>query len=409
MSLLRGLEGELQCASTRRLTESWRCTPPVLDAVNTIFGNVGEIQLLTDHSVDAAAKWLNDFEAHESAPPTKKKSGYAVVQTARDNPDKSDLQNCVDKVVEVVSKIHTDAPAASIGILVRGNSKQQIQRIVHGLRTNDIHIPASEFGGNPLTDSPAVTVILSAILYADNSSNTAHKFHVDHSPLGIYIKDFSCETIRRSLLKNGYAKLINEFAEQLVEHVDERERLRLWQLVEFSEQYASNTTLRPSDFVKVVEETQVPDPASSQIQVMTIHKSKGLSFDAVVVCDLDTSLWKSPGTLEHHNNPCNSSVRVGMYASDYLDEAIPEYKEMREESHRNQVNDVLCLLYVAMTRAKHALHMIVPNKNGRKEHKKTFAGLLLQILDLDQNQDADKILWKAKGMCSPNRFMHIAD
>jgi ATP-dependent helicase/nuclease subunit A len=396
-ALLRGLEGELQCSKPLRLKASWRCTPPVLDAVNTIFRNIENVPLLTDHSVDAATLWLEDFETHESAPPTKKKKGYAVVQTAGEDSDKSDLQNCVDKVVEIVAKIHKDAPTASVGILVRGNKKQQIQRIVHGLRTNDSHVPASEFGGNPLTDSPAVTVILSALMLADDCGNTAHKFHIEQSPLKGLIKEYPSSLIRQLLLKHGYAKLINKFAEQLVEHVEERDRLRLWQLVEFAEQYTSNKTLRPSDFVKIVEETQVPDPASSQVQVMTVHKSKGLSFDAVVVCDLDTSLWKTPSTLEYHNNPCSTPVRVGMYASDYLDEAVPEYKEMREESHQNQVNDALCLLYVAITRAKHAVHMIVPNKNGKKEYKKTLSGLLLQILGFEQNQDPDKILWEAAG------------
>ena len=396
-ALLRGLEGELQQASTVRLNASWRCTPPVLDAVNTIFGTAENALLLTEHSPDSAKKWLQDFESHVSAPPTKKKKGFAVLQTASDNPLKSDLQNCISKVVEVVAKMHADAPAATIGILVRGNKKQQIQRIVHGLRSNENHVPASEFGGNPLTDSPAVTLILSALLFADDCSNSVHKFHVEQSPLGACIEKFSGSSIRRTLLTHGYATLINSFAEQLVEHVEERDRLRLWQLVEFAEQYAADKTLRPSDFVRIVEETQVPDPASSQIQVMTVHKSKGLSFDAVVVCDLDTSLWKTPGTLEFHDDPCANPLRVGMYVGKYLDEVVPEYKTMREESHRDQVNDALCLLYVAMTRAKHALHMIVPDKNGKKSHKKTLAGLLLQLLGFDQNHEPDTILWEAAG------------
>jgi ATP-dependent exoDNAse (exonuclease V) beta subunit len=398
-ALLRGLENELQSAQTRRLEASWRCTPPVLEAVNTVFDGVAHSQLLSDHSSDAAQTWLNDFVKHESAPPTKKKKGYAVVQTAGADSSKTSLQLCIEKVVEVVSKMHSEAPAASIGILVRGNTKQQIQRIVQALRTNDTPVPASEFGGNPLTDSPAVTVILSALLLADDSGNSVHEFHVKQSQLGEYIKEFDGGLIRKQLLKGGYAKLINEYAEQLTEHVDERERLRLWQLVEFAEEYASEKTLRPSDFVRLVEETQVLDPASSQVQVMTIHKSKGLSFDAVVVCDLDSSLWKTPDTMEWHDNqPCTNPTRVGMYTSDYLDEIIPEYQPMREESQRGQVNDALCLLYVAMTRAKHALHLIIPSSESATKHYKQLSGLILQTLGEDHQQppNNDK-LWIAEG------------
>ncbi len=401
-ALLRGLKDELQHAKTSKLEESWRCTPPILELVNTVFGQVQDAPLLTEHSPDSTEIWLKDFVPHVSAAPTKKKKGYAVIQTAGVHPDKTDLQLCVEKVVEEVSNIHENAPAASIGILVRSNTKQQIQRIVHALRTNEDvkkRVMAAEFGGNPLTDSPAVTVILSALLMADDCGNSAHAFHVESSPLGEYIKDTSGATIRRALLKNGYAKLINEYAEQLIEHVDKRERLRLWQLVEFAEQFASEKTLRPSDFVRIVKETQVSDPASSQVQVMTIHKSKGLSFDAVIVCDLDNSIWKTPGTMELHErgNPCVSPIRAGMYSGDYLDEVIPEYQEMRKELHRSQVNDALCLFYVAMTRAKHALHMIVPCKSNTKNHHKKLDGLLLQILGLDQSQEPNEDLWAASG------------
>ena len=410
-ALLRGLEKELIHAQTTRLDASWRCTPPILDAVNTIFENVENANLLTEHAPEAAQIWSNDFVPHSSAKPIQALAGFADIQVAGVDPDKTNLQLCVDKVVEVVSKIHTDAPAATIGILVRSNTKQQIQRIVHALRSSEFDVPASEFGGNPLTDSPAVTLILSALLMADDSCNSVHTFQVASSPLGTYLGlsypvdktkvDVLSSSIRRKLLDTGYATLINEYAEQLIEHVDDRERLRLWQLVEFAEAYAPDKTLRPTEFVRIVREVPVSDPASSQVQVMTIHKSKGLSFDAVVVCDFDQAIWKTPDMMEIHTNPCKDPVRVGLYASDYLDVVIPEYKEMREESKRAQVNDAICLLYVAMTRAKRAMHIILPCRETAKAHYKKLDGLLLQLLGEPQAQDANSVVWTADGS-NPN-------
>ena len=148
--------------------------------------------------------------------------------------------------------------------------------------------------------------------------------------------------------------------------------------------------------MNLVKETQVPDPASSLVQVMTVHKSKGLSFDAVVVCDLDQPIWKAPKIMEVHDDPCEPPVHVGMYASEYLDNAMPEYAEMRSEMKFQQVNDALCLLYVAMTRAKHALHMVIPSRTSKK-HVKKLDGLLLQIIGEDQKQEPDKIIWTAAG------------
>jgi ATP-dependent exoDNAse (exonuclease V) beta subunit len=406
-ALLRGLEDRLVHARTTRLEVSWRCTPPILDAVNTLFGNIQHSSLLSDHATNASAVWMQDFDKHTSAKPTQEKKGFAVIQTTGSDQDKTNLQLCVDKVVEIVAKIHQDAPAAHIGILVRSNTKQQIQRIVHALRTNDIHVPASEFGGNPLTDSPAVTVILSALLMADDHCNSVHQFHVESSPLGKYLGlsypaksediDAVSKIIRSKLLKDGYADVVNEYAEQLVEFVDKRERLRLWQLVELAESYATEKTLRPTEFVRVVKEIQVQDPASSQVQVMTVHKSKGLSFDAVVVCDLDQAIWKTPDMMELHDNPCALPIRAGMYAGEYLDIAIPEYIEMREETHVGQVNDAMCLFYVAMTRAKHAMHIVIPYREKATTHYKRLDGLLLQGFNLGCQQKPDNIIWEAEG------------
>jgi ATP-dependent helicase/nuclease subunit A len=410
-ALLRTLPDTLDRAETRKLDKSWRCSPPVLDAVNTIFEHAHKADLLKDYAQGAAEDWQKDFIHHESGKPNR--VGYAVIETTGLDPEKnkSSLTLAVEKVVEIVSNIHKTAPEAEIGILVRGNTKQQIQRIVHALRTNKDHpVLAAEFGGNPLIDSPAVTVILSALLMADDPGNSVARFHVCSSPLAQHLHiewggpvgeyEVACRKIRGQLASKGYAEVITAFVEKLIESVNERERLRLWQLIEFAEfrsrEVGSSSGLRPSEFVQLVKETQVPDPASSLVQVMTVHKSKGLSFDAVVMCDLDQPIWKAPKLMEVHEDPCKPPVHVGMYASDYLDYAMPVYAEMRAELKAQQVNDALCLLYVGMTRAKHALHIVIPSRSSTK-HVKRFDGLLLQIIGEDQAQDPDKIIWIAEG------------
>jgi ATP-dependent exoDNAse (exonuclease V) beta subunit len=412
-ALLRNLPERLEGSVTRQLDKSWRCSSPVLHAVNTIFERAHEANLLNDRASGAASQWQNDFIHHVSAKPNR--IGHAVIETAGVDPlkIKSELSLSIEKVVEIVANIHSQAPTAEIGILVRGNTKQQIQRIVHALRTNSPHaVPAAEFGGNPLTDSPAVTVILSALLMVDDPGNTVARFQVSSSELGRHlgihwksekgdeIFETVCRTIRRRLVSTGYAEVVSDFAEVLIESVDKRERLRLWQLIEFAETCSNDIGpshgLRPSEFVDLVKKTKVPDPASSLVQVMTVHKSKGLSFDAVVVCDLNQPIWKAPKVMQSHDDSCSPPTCVGMYASNMLDVEIPEYGEMRAELHEQQIYDALCLLYVAMTRAKHALHMVIPSRES-PNHLKTLDGLLLQIIGEPQPQDPDIIVWTADG------------
>ena len=62
--------------------------------------------------------------------------------------------------------------------------------LIHALRSHkdengqDAPIYASGEGGNPLTDSPAVQLILSLLAVADHPGDTVARFHVAHSPLG---------------------------------------------------------------------------------------------------------------------------------------------------------------------------------------------------------------------------------
>ena len=53
--------------------------------------------------------------------------------------------------------------------------------MIYELRSRGID--ASEEGGNPLTDSPAVQLILSLLTLADHPGDTAARFHVATSPL----------------------------------------------------------------------------------------------------------------------------------------------------------------------------------------------------------------------------------
>lgn len=56
-------------------------------------------------------------------------------------------------------------------------------------------LAASEEGGNPLTDSPAVQVVLSLLKLVDHPHNGIARFHVAHTPLGpaVGIRDFRDE------------------------------------------------------------------------------------------------------------------------------------------------------------------------------------------------------------------------
>ncbi len=90
-------------------------------------------------------------------------------------------------------------------------------------------MPASEEGGNPLTDSAAVNVVLSLLRIADHPGDTVARFHVAHSPLGaaIGLEDYRDDAaarrvslqVRQSLVQHGYGATIQGWTQSLARHL----------------------------------------------------------------------------------------------------------------------------------------------------------------------------------------------
>lgn len=131
-----------------------------------------------------------------------------------------------------------------------------------------------------------------------------------------------------------------------------------------------------------------PTPAASRVQMMTIHKSKGLEFDTVLLPGLhrdggkDTKpllVWDeipaSDGTEEYliaAPLPRKSERNSGEAASIYEYLRRQERERSRHESKR--------LLYVAATRARHSLHLFGTLNNKEDELKNPGADTLLGLL-----------------------------
>jgi ATP-dependent exoDNAse (exonuclease V) beta subunit len=384
------------------LVESYRSSQPVIDLVNQVFQKAVEHPRL-DRCETAVKTWCQRFQQHTTAKSSL--PGYACLRTCS---PADETETAQDKILEcaavLIAELHQQAPEREIGVLVLKN--ETVGRLIHLLRLRQL--PASEEGGNPLTDSAAVQVILSALRLADHPGDSVARFHVATSPLGTELKlmdhrdvDRSFQVaarLRRDLQVFGLGEMIQRFAGVLKDHSSERDQNRLEQLVELAYSYQSRMKLRADDFVRFVEFKRIAEPTRAPIRVMTVHQAKGLEFDTVVLPELDSELAgeRPPAFVIERPDPVAPISRVCRYVSRELQQLLqPNVRKMFDDAADQKVSESLCVLYVALTRAIHGLHILIPpSKANEKTFPRTLGGIVRSALCGAEPVPPDKVLFE---------------
>src|SRR5690606_36267498 len=123
---------------------------------------------------------------------------------------------------------------------------------------------------------------------------------------------------------------------------------RLVQLLELADGFRGNDS---AQFMDLVRKHEAPQSAPARVQVMTIHKSKGLEFDAVVLPELNSSLSKPESFLLSRDAQTQEIRRICVWPNEELRASQPALEEMYQEHFTTRMNEAFCTLYVAMTRA----------------------------------------------------------
>lgn len=371
------------------MDKSYRSSPLIMETVNRIFGKLGNFPA-AGKMRSGIDHWLNFFHPHETA--REELPGHVTLESApMDIEGKPSDDQVIALTAKRVAELHRQAPHISIGVLVRRNAT--IASMIYLLR--ELDVMASEEGGNPLTDSAAVQLMLSLLEWIDHPGNTAARFHVVQSPLvellGSAVQSNSqweevANGLRRELLVDGYGAAISRWAKHLHPECTPREQRRLEQLERLAFAYQSKATLRSQDFVRFIQAQRVGDSSSAAVRVMNIHQSKGLEFDAVFLPELDNRIPpQTDSFVLRRDDQIGPISGVTHYVSESLQPMLPDaVQTIFEETQQKNVVESLCVLYVALTRAVHALHMVIKPrpkpKSGGDGPSKSFSGIILNGL-----------------------------
>jgi ATP-dependent helicase/nuclease subunit A len=371
----------------KMLAKSYRSSSVVIDVVNKVFEGLLTNLALRDH-VDTAQAWLDGFVHHESARPER--AGYVdlrVVQRIDSNSEKGDKRQWafrLRKAAENAATLAQQHPDITIAILVRKNAS--VARLLVELGPSRLNVRASGRGGGPVTDAPAVNALLDLLRLVDHPDDTVAAFNVATSPVGecVGLREWSSGTsreavaarVRSDVLADGVAMTLAKLARRIAGDCDAREIRRVYQLVELAGQFDEQPSLRMDDFVALAEQKALAATQPARVQVMTIHQAKGLDFDAVILPDLDCRLTghTPPKVLYERDGETGPITRMCRYFSKDVQPFVPELQPLKARYVHRTVRESLSLLYVAMTRAKHAVHIFVDEPKANERTMSCTAG-----------------------------------
>ncbi len=138
-----------------------------------------------------------------------------------------------------------------------------------------------------------------------------------------------------------------------------------------------------------------PPDANPKLQVMTIHKSKGLEFEVVILPGLDRGTRSSDSELILWQQRLSRSgdeqlILSALNLSKSSDDSI--YQHLKHERSKRESYEVCRLVYVAATRAKRHLHLLAAVKHDAKQPNQ---------LNTPKKGSALAALWPGVGLVWP--------
>ena len=401
--LLNGIEQQFNqmLMEIKSLSTNYRSTRRVITFNNIFFRHAAEIEYQALGELNCAEreqlqKAYADVE--QKVPDNRPDKGrISITLLPNDEYQQAVLQNVVDSVQELIDK---GVEQKEIAILVRINN--QIPLIAQYFLE---HLP----GVNVVSDeafrldaSSAVCLMIQALQLLIHPDDILTKASI--------VKTWLCTIQGRELNDNEYMiagnNLDGYLPEAYIAHFDELSTLPLYELAEkiysifelhriegqgaylcaFYDQLADFVNQNTTDIQSFLNEWNeslykktIQSDEANGIRLISIHKSKGLEFDHVIIpfCDwtlekqTDNIIWCQPQEAPFSDLPIvpidySQNKLIGtIYEQDYLHE------------HLQNTVDNLNLLYVAFTRAAKSLNVI-----GKRDAKNSRSALIEMCLPL---------------------------
>lgn len=349
-----------------------------------------------------------------------KKGGYITLDFLQKETDKeAEKIKYPKKVLEKINQVKGEFSLNEICVLTR--TKKDGIAIANYLSENNIAIISSE--SLLLQNSSKVNFIINLLQIIQNTTDQETRFEILyflHKHLGVKesLHQFCHQFIKCDndslfiqLKKYDVAFEVTSF-HQLPFYEKIEEIIRSFHLIKHSDAYVQffldvvleqqrkGTTIL--DFLEFWDHKKdklsiVAPESDNAVQVMTIHKSKGLEFPVVIFpCDVDLyqqinpKVWldKLPDNFENFDELLVSNTKDLALVND---RGLAIYNKQKEELELDNFN----LLYVALTRAVEQLHIITEYKISTKGEENTnfYSGVFINYLKKQNRWNNDVLVY----------------
>ncbi len=378
--------------TVEHLDESQRSAQPIIDTVNALC-DLRNYTTLTNHPglEQAVNKWCKTWEVHSVAKRNQRKQGVVEHILLTGATRETQIESFAQSVHAIIQSYYPSASKPRMAILLRGN--KHAYALASALA--EVDITASIEGQVDLVTYPFASVVSAALQVMSHPADTvAQGFLVLH---GITPHHLDWLTLWQ---EEGYIALINHLGQRFFKRPSHPcDAIDVWEaLIQLAQPFdvrksshASPSTYALETFKGALDAAKIDaSDDTSLISIMTIHKSKGLTYDVVFVPYFETTRAKEtfyPSALKRSKCLSDSAGRWHLLApSEY---AVIRSNRQLDEAYQQAISDFiyeeLCAFYVAMTRPAHALYIFTADLDKIDGSAFTPANLIrAQLIDQER-------------------------
>ena len=350
----------------KHLNTSFRSCQPVIDTVNQVFGNLPAGDLPSG----AVRQWDRIWQEHRCQKDVVPDRGYVALlepQCCDDDgkPEDEDRYRVVGRLLREIAPLDR---GLSVAILVRSNESGR--KVVNFLRRECSGMNIVHEGKAAIKDNPVVSLFLSLVKFAAHPGDTFAWRHLQMSPLERCIAEKRLDrdklplVLLREIHMFGFQTLVRDWGAQLerVHPLDDFGRKRLKDLISAAGEFDETGSRDCNTFLRFIDNYEIHElGVDDAVRVMTIHQSKGLGFDIVMLPDLQKGSVAQAGHIDFvtARDPNSDQPLWSLKMPRRLiAESDPVLASQVRASDEAACFDALCVLYVALTRAKQGLYII---------------------------------------------------